>query len=441
MKKRILTVVMATFLAVCSIVTLFGCGGSGGADSDVVRIARWSNQADEPKFKAWLEEFEAENPDIKIKWELKEYSTHFSTLRNDLIGESAADIIFLNNWGLSRLNLQEKDKNMFVDFSKEESLNETRDLLLPAAKDRMTVGDAVIGIPIGLVTRVPVINATIWETVSESVLPDGIPYNRTEAFTGQELTNLLQGVGLETNILGGLNVTHNEALHMFLASAGAPLFDENGEIACDNEIGWKAAEQFQAFIRNQWVVPYSESGGGRYGSVENAILNEKCLAGWANFATLTNLSDYYKESNQKIATIAPFKAADITLSDNTVVKTKDVAYGDYNALVVPSFSKNKEKVFRIIKWMLTTKEQLTYAKMADIPVNKEAFEVVTTNSNGEWDPMLYSSYKIGLDNLYLAPVTSSEFSNYFSLYFGQLCKGSISGREFCQRMAEGVKYL
>lgn len=441
MKKRILTVILGVFMAFFSVATLVGCGGSGNTDSDVVRIARWSNQADEPKFKAWLNKFESENPDVKIKWELKEYSTHFSTLRNDLIGESAADIIFLNNWGLSRLNLQEKDKNMFVDFTKVESLTETRDSLLLSAKDRMTVGDAVIGIPIGLVTRVPVINASIWETVSESVLPDGIPYNRTEAFTGREFTNLLQGVGLETNILGGLNVTHHEALHMFLASAGAPLFDENGAIACDNEIGYKAAEQFQEFIRNQWVVPYSESGGGRYGSVENAILNEKCLAGWGNFATLTNLSDYYKESNQKIATIAPFKAADITLSDGTVVKTKDVAYGDYNALVVPSFSKNKEKVFRIIKWMLTKEEQLTYAKMADIPVNQEAFEVVTTNSNGEWDPTLYSSYKIGLDNLYLAPVTSSEFSNYFSLYFGQLCKGSITGKEFCQKMAEGTKYL
>lgn len=438
MKKFIAAIISATLLfSVCG--TVSGCKKK---DSNVVRIARWSNEADEPRLKAWTAEFEKNNPDIKIEWEFKEYGTHFSTMRNDLIGESAADIIFLNNWGLSRLNLQEKDKKMFVDFSNVEELKETRESIMPSAKDRMKIGDAVIGMSIGLVTRVPVINATIWENVSESALKDGIPYNRTEAFTGKEFVGLMKSVGADQNILMGLNVSHNEALHMFLGSVGAPMINQDGTIGCNNEAGWKAAQQFKEFVRSGWVVPYSESGGGTYGSVENAILNEKCLAGWGNFATLTNLSDYYKSSGTKIATIAPFKAEDITLRDGTVIKAKDIAYGDYNALVVPSFSKNQEKAFRIIKWMLTKEQQLKYAKIADIPVNAEAFGVVSENSDGEWDPMLYSSYKIGLDNLYVAPITSSEFTNHFSTYFSKLCNdASFSGKEFCAKMAEGAKYL
>lgn len=438
MKKFIAAIISAVLLfSVCG--TVSGCKKK---DSNVVRIARWSNEADEPRLKAWTAEFEKNNPDIKIEWEFKEYGTHFSTMRNDLIGESAADIIFLNNWGLSRLNLQEKDKKMFVDFSNVEELNETRESIMPSAKDKMKIGDAVIGMSIGLVTRVPVINATIWENVSESALKDGIPYNRTEAFTGKEFVGLMKSVGADQNILMGLNVSHNEALHMFLGSVGAPMIKKDGTIGCNNEAGWKAAQQFKEFVRSGWVVPYSESGGGTYGSVENAILNEKCLAGWGNFATLTNLSDYYKSSGTKIATIAPFKAEDITLRDGTVIKAKDIAYGDYNALVVPSFSKNQEKAFRIIKWMLTKEQQLKYAKIADIPVNAEAFGVVSENSDGEWDPMLYSSYKIGLDNLYVAPITSSEFTNHFSTYFSKLCNdASFSGKEFCAKMAEGAKYL
>lgn len=438
MKKFIAAIISAVLLfSVCG--TISGCKKK---DSNVVRIARWSNEADEPRLKAWTAEFEKNNPDIKIEWEFKEYGTHFSTMRNDLIGESAADIIFLNNWGLSRLNLQEKDKKMFVDFSKVEELKETRESIMPSAKDKMKIGDAVIGMSIGLVTRVPVINATIWENVSESALKDGIPYNRTEAFTGKEFVGLMKSVGADQNILMGLNVSHNEALHMFLGSVGAPMINQDGTIGCNNEAGWKAAQQFKEFVRSGWVVPYSESGGGTYGSVENAILNEKCLAGWGNFATLTNLSDYYKSSGTKIATIAPFKAEDITLRDGTVIKAKDIAYGDYNALVVPSFSKNQEKAFRIIKWMLTKEQQLKYAKIADIPVNAEAFGVVSENSDGEWDPMLYSSYKIGLDNLYVAPITSSEFTNHFSTYFSKLCNdASFSGKEFCAKMAEGAKYL
>ncbi len=418
--------------------------GCGKKPSDTVRIARWSSETDEPRFRAWAKEFEDANPDVKIEWEFKEYGTHFSTLRNDLIGESAADIIFLNNWGLTRLNLEEKDKNMFVDFSKVPELDEARASVIEVARDKMKIGDSVIGIPLGLVTRVPVINATVWEGVSESALPGGIPYDRTEAFTGTEFTGLMRAVATDSNILMGLNVTHTEALHMFLASAGAPLIDENGKIGCNNAAGYAAADQFKDFMQSGWVVPYSESGGGKYGSVENAILNEKCLAGWGNFATLTNLIDYYASAGTKIATIAPFKAADATDLNNpnyAIKESKDVAYGDFNALVVPSFSKNQEKAFRIIKWMLTKEEQLKYAKMADIPVNKEAYETVTTNSDGEWDPMLYSSYKIGLDNLYLAPVTSSEFTNHFTTAFANLCGGKISGKQFCENMAAGEKYL
>lgn len=454
-KTKKLAGILAAVMALSSVAVLgAGCGKKD--DPNVVRIARWSSETDEPKFRAWAQEFEAENPDIKIEWEFKEYGTHFSTLRTDLIGEAAADIIFVNNWGLTQLNLQEKDKGIFVDFSKVESLEDTRDSILSVAKDRMKIGDSVIGMPIGLVTRTPVVNASIWENVSEQVYAsqglDGMPYDRTEAFTGAEIVNLFKAVGTDNNILMGLNVTHTEALHMFLASVGAPLITEDGKIGCNNPAGYEAAQQFQDFMKSGWIVPYSESGGGSYGSVENAIINEKCLAGWGNFATLTNLNDYYASSGQSVATIAPFKAADFTLAkgmdgiagtadDNQLIEAQDVAYGDFNALVVPSFSTKKDKAYRIIEWMLSKEEQLQYAKMADIPVNADAFEVVTTNSDGNWDPKLYSSYKIGLDNLYLAPVTTSFFANHFTAYFKQLCNGTISGKAFCQAMAEGERYL
>lgn len=441
MKKKI-AAALAAVMCFAGLGAFAGCGGR--TDPNVVRIARWASTADEPRLEAWEQEFEADNPDIDIEWEFKEYSTHFSTLRQDLIGEAAADIIFINNWGLSRLNLDESDASMFVDLGSVDALQDSWDSLMPSVRRVMTLGDAVIGIPMGLVIRVPVINATVWESAS-AVLPGGkIPYDRTESFTGSEFTELLADVGTDTNILMGLNVSHNEALHMFLGSAGAPLIDENGKIGCNNEAGWAAAEQFRQFMQSGWVVPYSESGGGTYGDVTNAIINNKCLAGWANFGTLTNLTEYYAGTGTELATIAPFKAADATDlndPDYAIQESKDVAYGDYNALFVPSFSQNKEKAYRVIAWMLEKEQQLTYAKWADIPVNQEAFDTVTNNTDGNWDPKLYSSYKIGMNNLVTAPVTSSEFSNYFTTHFADLCKGTITGKQFCERMAEGEKYL
>ena len=169
MIRKKIAVLLAAVVCFAGLGSLAGCKK---ADPNVVRIARWASSADEPRLEAWEKEFEAENPDIDIEWEFKEYSTHFSTLRQDLIGEAAADIIFINNWGLSRLNLDENDAGMFVDLGSVDALQETWDSLLPTVCDVMKLGDSVIGLPIGLVIRVPVINATVWETAS-AVLPDG----------------------------------------------------------------------------------------------------------------------------------------------------------------------------------------------------------------------------------------------------------------------------
>lgn len=437
---------LATALASVLCLTTIGFAAMGCArtDPDVLRVARWSSTADEPRMEKLEADFEAMYPDIDLEWEFKEYSTHFSTMRQDLMGESSADVVFINNWGLSRLNLQDKDANMFVDLSQVGELADAWETILPDIRNMMTVGDSVIAIPVGIVNRVPVINATLWESVS-SVLPDGkIPYDRTEAFTGYELVDLLEDVGTDTNVLMGLNVTISEALHIFLASAGAPMIGADGKIGCNNEIGYAAAQQFQDFMRSGWVVPYSESGGGTYGDVANAIIENKCLAGWANFGTLRNLSEYYENTGTELATIAPFKAADaedLGNPDYVIKESKDVAYADCNALYVPSFSRNKDKAYKFIEWFLQKEQQLYYASWADAPATSEAFEIVTTNADGNWPEKMYASFKIGFDNMYIAPVTSSEFAGHSTTLLKQLCEGTISGKVYCQKLAEGEKYL
>lgn len=152
-----------------------GCAGK--RDPDTVYISRWALEWEKPLFEAWTAEFEAQNPDIDVEWEFTPYTAHFDRLRTDLLSGDAADIIFVNNWGWEPYS----EIDVFEDLGAVESLSATRSGLLADAQNAFRQGDKVVGIPIGLVSRVPVVGTADFEKADVE-----IPYDRDTAFTGDE---------------------------------------------------------------------------------------------------------------------------------------------------------------------------------------------------------------------------------------------------------------
>lgn len=423
--KKSIAFIICLLLVVALCLGIASCGPKFG--DKTVRIARWASEWEKPVFEAWTKEFEKDNPDIEIVWEWNAYNSHFDRIKTDLLGQMAADIIFVNNWGWYPY----RDVDMFVDLGKVPELEDVRASIMPMARDKFVYNNKMIGIPIGLVTRVPIVNNELFENAEVA-----IPYDRKTCFTYTEYVDLIKPVMNHKDNLNeiGLNITLTDLLISMLASVDAPMLDSDYNIKLNTPAGIKAVKEFQEFVANSGVViPYDQSGGqGKYGSVTDTLLYKSAdgkrlsVAGYSNPGNLLTPMD----AGISVSAIPMIKASE----------GKDTLIGDLNTLVVPTFSKVKDKAYRVIKWLMSKEQQLKYLEFGDIPVNQEAYNEVFSNTE-KYDPSIYSAYQVGMDNFFFMPSTSSKWQNFTSSYFKQLCKGQITPEKFCEEIAtKGPQY-
>jgi len=416
---RIKKLFSAMLAVVLSAACFTGVGCKKEQNENHVRISRWALEWEKDVFRNWTAEFTKDNPDIVIEWEFTPYTAHFDRLRTDLLGGQAADIVFVNNWGWAPYS----KLDVFEDLSTVEELKETYSSLVGGVPSSFKRDGKTLGLPVGMVSRVPVVN-------TEDFTKAGVEVpKKTTAFTGDELATLLGDVADGSGRAMGINITLTDALAIFLASAGAPLVDTNGNIACNTEAGVKAVADFVKFAKSGVVVPLAQNNAGSYGSPDTAIMSGNCVAGWVNCGELTSLSDNGYAG--KLATIPSVKADG----------GKDTVLADYNTLVVPKFSKAKSAAYKVMKWMLSKEAQLKYAKFSDLPVNKQAFEEISTDTEN-WDPTLYAAYSVGIDNIYVSPALSTSFQTLYGGALKDLLDEKITPAGFCEKMEkDGVKYL
>ena len=426
--KRIISMILILVMLTSVVVVFSGCGNKKNDGRTVVRIGRWASEWEKEVFEAWTAEFEAENPDIDIVWEWNAYNSHFDRIKTDLLSQMAADIIFVNHWGWYPY----RNVDMFVDLSTVPELQECFDNLIPEAQNAFVFNGKTIGMPIGFVTRVPVVNTTLFENAGVE-----IPTDRTSCFTPSEFVDLITPVMNHpaNNVELGLNITLNDLLYCMLASVGTPMFDENNEIHIDNPTAIAAVKEFQDFVyRSGIVIPYQQStGSGKYGSVTDCLLYKNpqgdrlVAAGYSNPGNLLTPTS----GGVSVATIPGIKA---TGGVDTIV-------ADTNVLVVPTFSKVKDEAYRVIKWFMQKENQLKYVEFGDLPCNAEAFEEVFTDTE-RFDPEIYSAYKVGMDNIYFGKSTSSRWQAFIAGYFKRLCEGTITPEQFCKEVTEkGPQYF
>ena len=427
--KRVISIVLAVAMLLSALSVFTGCGNKNeDGGKTTVRIARWASEWEKDVFEAWTAEFEALNPDIKIEWEWNAYNAHFDRIKTDLLSQMAADIIFVNYWGWYPY----QDVDMFVDLGSVPELAECYAKLIPEVKGAFNYNNKIIGMPIGLVTRVPIVNTQLFENAGVE-----IPSDRETCFTTEEFASLISSVIYHpsNNVELGLNITLNDLLYQMLASVGSPIFDENYNININNEKGIQAVKEFQDFVYGSGlVIPYQQStGSGKYGSVTDCLLykdasgNRLVAAGYTNPGNIVTPTS----AGIDVATIPGIKATGGV----------DTIMGDINTLVVPSFSQNKEEAYRVIKWFMEKEQQLKYVEFGDLPVTQEAFDEVFSNTE-KYDPSIFSAYQVGMQNLVIAKPTSSRWQAFISGYLKKLCEGTITPEQYCKEVSEkGPQYF
>lgn len=394
-----------------------GCGKTA-QDENTVRIARWALEWEKDIFRNWTKEFTDANPEITIEWEFVPYTAHFDRLRTDLLSSKAADIIFVNNWGWKPYS----NIDVFEDLGAVSELASARSSLISSDGGLLKQGDKTVGLPVGMVARVPVVNNADFETAGVAV-----PWDRETSFTGAELTALMKSVADGADRETGINITLTDAIALFAASAGAPIVTADGNsIGCNTPAGVAAVQNFVDFAKSGYAVPLSQNLTGAYGSPDSAILSGQVVAGYCCPGEFKGVID----AGYSVSAIPCLKADG----------GRDTVLADFNRLVVPKFSGSKKAAYRIIEWMLSKEAQLAYAKFADLPTNAAAFNEVMTDT-GNWAPELYQAYSVGMDNIFVPPAMNTTFQTYFGGALKDLLDGKYTAQQFCEYMKAGENLL
>lgn len=412
--KKLLTLALAAAMTVSVGVMSAGCGAQ---DENTVRISRWALEWEKETFRNWTKEFTKENPDITIEWEFVPYTAHFDRLRTDLLSSKAADIIFMNNWGWKPYS----EIDVFEDLGAAEELAPARSALLSTVSG-LKQDEKLVGLPLGMVSRVPIVNNADFETAGVTV-----PWDRATAYTGSEMTALLKTVADGAQRDRGINITLTDAVTLFCASAGAPIVTADGKsVGCNTPEGVAAVQNFVDFAKSGYAAPLSENLSGSYGSPDSAILSGRVVAGFCCPGEFKGIID----AGYSVSAIPCLKADG----------GRDTVLADFNTLVVPKFSGSKKAAYRVMNWMLSKEAQLAYAKFADLPTNAEAFDEVMTDTEN-WSPELYRAYGVGIDNIFVPPAMSTGFQTYFGGVLKRLLDGNITAAQFCQEMKDGESQL
>ena len=412
---------IAACVLAAAMIASFGILGTGcgkpSQDENTVRIARWALEWEKDIFRDWTKTFTDANPDITIEWEFVPYTAHFDRLRTDLLSSKAADIIFVNNWGWKPYS----NIDVFEDLGAVSELASVRSSLVSSAQSGLKQGEKLVGLPVGMVSRVPIVNNADFHKAGVAV-----PWDRETSFTGSELTALMQSVADGANRDTGINITLTDAISLFCASADAPIVTTDGRIGCNTPAGVAAVQNFVHFAKSGYAVPLSENLSGSYGSPDSAILSGRVVAGFCCPGEFKGIID----AGYSVSAIPCLKADG----------GRDTVLADFNTLVVPKFSGSKKAAYRVIEWMLSEEAQLAYAKFADLPTNAAAFDEIMTDSEN-WSPELYQAYGVGIDNIFVPPAMNTTFQTYLGGALKDLLDGKYTPQQFCEYMKAGENLL
>ncbi|MFZ1874265.1 MAG: ABC transporter substrate-binding protein, partial [Chania sp.] len=161
MKKRLLQVLIASSIAMFA-------HQSFAAEQVDLRMSWWGGNSRHQMTLKAIEEFQKQNPDIKVKSEYTGWGGHLSRLTTQIAGGTEPDVMQTNwNW----LPIFSKDGGGFHDLNK---VSEYLDLTQfdPKELKTTTVNGKLNGIPISVTARVFYLNDVTWKNA-------GVAYPKT----------------------------------------------------------------------------------------------------------------------------------------------------------------------------------------------------------------------------------------------------------------------
>lgn len=362
-----LSALRGAMLAVALLLIVVALGGAArtlAQDPVTLTYGWWSGspEANEQHL-AWLAEFEASHPNIKIEAELLPWGAYWEKIQTTLAGGNAYDIIGFT----SGLTAQYMANDLLVDLSTLDGYADVAALVNPDVLSIFNWDGKQYVMPVGVAARSMGFRTDLFEAAGVEFFDPTTPVTLDEFIARVKPLTVFN----EDNTVKqyAWNPNASEPWYMFVANRGGSFFDsyvKPARVTINTPEGIAGLRDFMRLFDEQIVPPWAEWEDNQWGAGEITSLQTGTVAigdiGPWSFATIVG-------ENLPVAnTVYPVAEAGQT----------SLLYSGANGFAIPNTSAHVVEAWEFLKWMTTKEAQLAYAKWSDIPANTEALAEVFT---------------------------------------------------------------
>jgi len=326
---------------------LMSCGTPSTPPSDSAdgtqEVEFWTMQL-QPDFTDYfntlIADFEAENPDIKVRWVDVPWGDMQSKILTAVSAGTAPDVVNLNPDFASQL----ASKQAWLPLDDRVPAEE-KSLYLSKIWDANTLAGESFGLPWYLTTRVTLYNTELFEAAGITQPPTTYEELATAAKQIKEAT------GKYAFFISFVPEDAADVLQSFV-QMGVPLVDENGNAAFNTPEG-KAVFQYWTDLYQQELLPREVLTQGHRRAVELYQAGETAI--------LASGAEFLSTIEKNAPDIAAATASSPQITGNT--GKKNVAVMN---LVIPRSTDTPEAALKFALYVTNDANQLSFAKAANV---------------------------------------------------------------------------
>jgi multiple sugar transport system substrate-binding protein len=332
-------------------------------DKVTITYGWWSNgPTGDEAHRAWLDQFEKENPTVKVQSEILPWNAYWDKVRTTTAGGTAYDVIGM----CSCFAAEYMDNGIFMDLTAMADFKDVAGQLDPNALSIYTWNDAQYVMPVGLAARSLGFRKDMFDAA-------GLKYpDPTKPMTIDELIEISKKLTIVKDgkvVQYTWNPTGSEPWYGFVMNRGASIYDRTvnpTHVTINTPEGIAGLKDFKRLIDEKVMPPVAEQQGNVWGDGGLASLRTNKVA-MADLGPW-NFGDIVKDSLPIGNTVYPVsKAGD-----------QSILYSGANGYGINKDSKNVEAAWTFIKWMSSKEGDLAYSKWSDFPANMDAAKEVST---------------------------------------------------------------
>jgi multiple sugar transport system substrate-binding protein len=382
--------------------------------ADVVTLTYgwWSNGPEgDASHKAWLAEFEAAHPDIKIEAEILPWGAYWEKLQTTTAGGNAYDVLGFT----SSLMAPYMANGVLLDLSKLEGYAEFAGRVNADVLKIFEWDGQALAMPIGVAARSLGYRTDFFKEAGLE------PLDPTKALTIDQIIEIGKKLTVTKDgkiVRYAWNPNVGEPWNMFVSNRGGSFFDRYvnpTKVTINTPEGIAGLKDFQRLFTENIVPPWAEWEDNQWGtggldSLQTNTIAMADMGPWT-FATIA------KENLPVANTLYPVATEGQT----------SLLYSGANAYAINASSQHIEEAWTFLKWITGKQAALNYAKWSDIPANNEAFaEVFKTLEPQALVPATQEQLKGFRPNLLTA---NTELDKFIKQTLRDLSEGRLTAEE------------